>query len=223
MQLHAPLSTKREASAASTVSFDRTRSATALPRTCSSEAWTSALSRSCSDIPASDPRRSTRSSPSRCVRISGNYYARPPTVSSREGGRSMVKPSIGPPQTGLPSSGSDIELADVVRRFAPEYTSRYASGMMPSQKREPFRISRPVAPGNWVGGCTTVTTAVGHSGVFTAAATERVRNVTEDRRKSGSKNGKPNFCHVTIFMPWPVCPRSYTACCGVSRSTCTGC
>jgi hypothetical protein len=47
----------------------------------------------------------------------------------------MVKPSMGPPQTGLPSSGSDIELADVVRRFAPEYTSRYASEMMPSQKR----------------------------------------------------------------------------------------
>ena len=47
----------------------------------------------------------------------------------------MVNPSTCPPQTGLSSSGSDVELADVVRRFAPEYTSQYGPRMMPSQKK----------------------------------------------------------------------------------------
>ena len=47
----------------------------------------------------------------------------------------MVKPSLCPPPTGRPSSGSDIELADVARRFAPEYTSRYGQRMMPSHQR----------------------------------------------------------------------------------------
>ena len=45
----------------------------------------------------------------------------------------MVNPSSLP--TGVQTSAGDVELADVVRRFAPEYTSRYASAMMPSQKR----------------------------------------------------------------------------------------
>ncbi len=47
----------------------------------------------------------------------------------------MVNPSICPPPTALHSSGTHVELADVVRRFAPEYTSRYGPVMMPSQKR----------------------------------------------------------------------------------------
>jgi hypothetical protein len=40
----------------------------------------------------------------------------------------MVKPSTHPAKTGL-------ELADVVRRFGPKYTSQYGQTMMPSQKR----------------------------------------------------------------------------------------
>ena len=47
----------------------------------------------------------------------------------------MVNPSICPLDTGLQPSRSDLELADVVRRFAPEYTSQYGAVMMPSQKR----------------------------------------------------------------------------------------
>ncbi len=47
----------------------------------------------------------------------------------------MLNPSVCPSQTGLHPSGTDVELADVVRRFAPEYTSQYAQVMMPSQKR----------------------------------------------------------------------------------------
>ncbi|MFV1968833.1 MAG: transposase [Pirellulaceae bacterium] len=47
----------------------------------------------------------------------------------------MVNPSICPPHTGFHPSRTEVELADVVRRFAPEYTSRYGQVMMPSQKR----------------------------------------------------------------------------------------
>ena len=47
----------------------------------------------------------------------------------------MANPTICLPDMGSLSSGTDVELADVVRRFAPEYTSRYGEVMMPSQKR----------------------------------------------------------------------------------------
>ncbi len=40
----------------------------------------------------------------------------------------MVDPKVCPPQ-------ADVELADVVRRFGPQYVSQYGQGMMPSQKR----------------------------------------------------------------------------------------
>src|SRR3974390_1480888 len=40
----------------------------------------------------------------------------------------MVDPSICPPK-------ADVELADVVRRFGPQYTSRYGHRIMPSQKK----------------------------------------------------------------------------------------
>jgi hypothetical protein len=46
----------------------------------------------------------------------------------------MVSPSIGPSTSTQPSN-NDVELADVVRRFAPEYTSQYGATIMPSQKR----------------------------------------------------------------------------------------
>ena len=47
----------------------------------------------------------------------------------------MANPSVCPANTdrGLPKA--DVELADVVRRFGPEYKSQYAHVMMPSQKR----------------------------------------------------------------------------------------
>ena len=47
----------------------------------------------------------------------------------------MVNPSLCPLDTDLQPSRTDLELADVVRRFAPEYTSQYGPVMMPSQKR----------------------------------------------------------------------------------------
>ena len=40
----------------------------------------------------------------------------------------MAEHCVGPP-------GTDIELADVVHRFGPQYTSQYGERMMPSQKR----------------------------------------------------------------------------------------
>ena len=46
----------------------------------------------------------------------------------------MVSPNIHQ-STSTPPSDTDVELADVVRRFAPEYTSQYGATMMPSQKR----------------------------------------------------------------------------------------
>jgi len=47
----------------------------------------------------------------------------------------MVSPSISQPRMAPHPGAADVELADVVRRFAPEYTSQYAQVMMPSQKR----------------------------------------------------------------------------------------
>jgi len=47
----------------------------------------------------------------------------------------MVSPSTCLPDTGRPSAGTDVELADVVRRFTPAYMSQYQWVMMPSQKR----------------------------------------------------------------------------------------
>ena len=40
----------------------------------------------------------------------------------------MLDPSVGPPR-------AKVELADVVRRFGPQYASQYGAAMMPSQKR----------------------------------------------------------------------------------------
>jgi hypothetical protein len=47
----------------------------------------------------------------------------------------MVSPSIYSPDTSRQASGTDVELADVVRQFISEYLSQYGSLMMPSQKR----------------------------------------------------------------------------------------
>lgn len=47
----------------------------------------------------------------------------------------MVNPSVGPSATVVHASGDGVELADVVRRFGPEYTSQYGPLMMPSQKK----------------------------------------------------------------------------------------
>jgi hypothetical protein len=45
----------------------------------------------------------------------------------------MVNPCSAP--TSVPSPASQVELADVVRRFGPDYTAQYGATMMPSQKR----------------------------------------------------------------------------------------
>jgi len=47
----------------------------------------------------------------------------------------MVNPGVCSPRTDFDSSKTGVELADVVRRFAPAYTSQYAPIMMPSQRR----------------------------------------------------------------------------------------
>ena len=55
----------------------------------------------------------------------------------------MVDPRVCPPK-------ADVELADVVRRFGPQYTSQYGHRMMPSQTKasmlrsiERKRVLRP--------------------------------------------------------------------------------
>ncbi len=47
----------------------------------------------------------------------------------------MVDLSVCPADTGHHSHGTGVELADVIRRFGPEYRSQYGHVMMPSQKR----------------------------------------------------------------------------------------
>ena len=43
----------------------------------------------------------------------------------------MVDPRVYPPK-------ANVELADVVRRFGPQYVSQYGHRMMPSQKKATF-------------------------------------------------------------------------------------
>src|SRR3954449_6312524 len=105
----------------------------------------------------------------------------------------MVDPRVCPPK-------ADVELADVVRRFGPRYTSRYGHRMMPSQKKALSDIAacctRELGDGS-----TAVTTATTRSGVTTAAGTGRAPNAMEARPGSGSKGVKPSCCRVTIFTP----------------------
>ena len=105
----------------------------------------------------------------------------------------MVDPSVCPPE-------ADVELADVVRRFGPQYTSQYGHRMMPSQKRALSDIAacctRELGDGS-----TAVTTAMRRSGTTTAAVTGRAPNAMEARPGSGSKSVKLSCCPATIFTP----------------------
>jgi hypothetical protein len=47
----------------------------------------------------------------------------------------MVKTRVRLLERDVPPGGGDVELADVVRRFGPEYTARYGQVMLPSQTR----------------------------------------------------------------------------------------
>lgn len=47
----------------------------------------------------------------------------------------MLSPTLSSAQTELDHSVQDVELADVVRQFGSEYTSRYQKAMLPSQTR----------------------------------------------------------------------------------------
>jgi hypothetical protein len=93
----------------------------------------------------------------------------------------MVDPRVYPPTT-------DIDLADVVRRFGPQYIARYGPRMLPSQKKA-----------NWEAGSTAATTARRRSGTTTAAATGPVPNAMPARPASGSRSDRMNCCPVIPF------------------------
>jgi len=105
----------------------------------------------------------------------------------------MVDPRVCPPKV-------DVELADVVRRFGPQYTSQYGHRMMPSHKKALSDIAacctRELGDGS-----TTATTATTRSGVTTAVVTGRAPNAMEVRPSNGSKSVKPSSCLATIFTP----------------------
>ena len=104
----------------------------------------------------------------------------------------MVNPSVGLPQTR-------VELADVIRQFAPEYTAMYGQQMMPSQKKALSDIAA-CCTRQLGDDFTTATTATRRSGATTAVATGLVPNVTPPKPRSGSASVKPNCCPATIFM-----------------------
>ena len=105
----------------------------------------------------------------------------------------MVDPRVCPPK-------ADVELADIVRRFGPQYTSQYGHRMMPSQKKALSDIAA-CALESWGDGSTAATTATTRSGITTAAATGRAPNAMAARPGSGSKSVKPSCCRATIFTP----------------------
>ena len=105
----------------------------------------------------------------------------------------MVDPRVYPPK-------ANVELADVVRRFGPQYVSQYGQRMMPSQKKALSDIAACCTP-ELGDGSTTATTAIRRSGTTTAAGTGRAPNAMEARPVSGSKSVKPSCCRATIFTP----------------------
>ena len=105
----------------------------------------------------------------------------------------MVDPCVCSPK-------ADVELADVVRQFGPQYTSRYGPRMMPSQKRR-FRTSLPAARQSWGDAFTAATTAMRRSGATTAAVTGPAPSAMEPRPGSGSSSVKLSCCPATIFTP----------------------
>ena len=105
----------------------------------------------------------------------------------------MFDPSVCPPE-------ADVDLADVIRRFGPQYTSQYGHRMMPSQKRALSDIAACCTQESG-DGSTTVTTAMRRSGATTAAVTGRVPNAMEARPSNGSKSVKLSSYRATIFTP----------------------
>ena len=110
-----------------------------------------------------------------------------------EGGPAMVDPCVCSPK-------ADIELADIVRRFGPEFTARYPR-MMASQKRALLDIAacctRELGDGS-----TAATTATTRSGITIAAGTGHAPNARAAKPGSGFKSVKPSSCRATIFTPW---------------------
>lgn len=53
----------------------------------------------------------------------------------------MANPNLSPENTDSELAKTDVDLDDVVRRFAPEYSSRYGHVMMPSQQRALWDIA----------------------------------------------------------------------------------
>ena len=96
---------------------------------------------------------------------------------------------------------ADVELADIVRRFGPEFISRYGTRMMASQKRALLDIAACCT--RELGGrlyhcddchdtfCITIAAGTGHA-----------PNAMAAKPGSGSKSVKPSSCRATIFTPW---------------------
>ena len=105
----------------------------------------------------------------------------------------MVDPRVHPPK-------AEVELADIVRRFGPQYASQYGHRMMPSQKKAfgHRRLLHARARGD---GSTAATTAIRRSGTTTAAGTGHAPNAMATRPGSGSKSVKPSCCRAPIFTP----------------------
>ena len=65
----------------------------------------------------------------------------------------MLSPTLSSAQTELDHSVQDVELADVVRQFGSEYTSRYQKAMLPSQTKALADIAACCTKqlgGNWI-------------------------------------------------------------------------
>ena len=95
-------------------------------------------------------------------------------------------------------SKANVELADVVRQFGPQYIAQYGQGMMPSQKRALSDIAACCTK-ELGDGSTNATTAIRRFGVTTAAATGPAPNAMETRPANGSKTVRLNYCPATIF------------------------
>ena len=105
----------------------------------------------------------------------------------------MVDPSVGLPK-------ADVELADIVRRFGPRYTSQYGHQMMPSQTKALSDIAACCTPelGGRLYRCDDCDDTFWR---YHCCRNRASPNAMEARPSSGSRSIKRSCCPATTFTP----------------------
>ena len=128
----------------------------------------------------------------------------------------MVDPSDCPPK-------ADVDLADVVRRFGPQYTSQYGHRMMPLAEEGTFGHRGLLHAESWGDGSTAATTATRRSSATTAASNRACPKCNGSQTQQWLQERQAellrcDYFHVVVTVP-QTCARASVA----TRSCCTAC